>query len=87
VVEEMAKAKFEIGETEKHLIVVDWDWFMKHITIELDGEKVVDEFHYSPTAKKVQFDVGSSEKHRVEISAGEFSPIKVFVDSKAAQKT
>jgi hypothetical protein len=87
VVEEMAKEKFEIGETEKHLIVVDWDWFMKHITIELDGEKVVDEFHYSPMAKKVQLDVGSSEKHRVEISAGEFSPIKVFVDGKAAQKT
>jgi hypothetical protein len=82
----MAKAKFEIGEAEKHLIVVDWDWFMKHITIELDGEEMVNEFHYSPAAKKVQFDVGSFEKHRVEISTGKFSPIKVFVDGKTAQK-
>jgi hypothetical protein len=87
VAEEMTKAKFEIGETEKHLIIVDWDHFLKHITIELDGEKVADEFHYSPMAKKFQFDVESSEKHRAEISAGEFSPIKLVVDGKAAQKT
>jgi hypothetical protein len=53
----------------------------------LDGEKVADEFHYSPMAKKFQFDVESSEKHRAEISAGEFSPIKLVVDGKAAQKT
>jgi hypothetical protein len=59
---------------------------MKHITIELDGEKVVDELHYNPTAKKFQFDVGNSEKHHVEISVGPFSPIKLFVDGKEAQK-
>jgi hypothetical protein len=82
----MTKDKFEIGEAEKHLFVVDWDRFMKHITIELDGEKVVDEFHYTPTAKKFQFDVGSSEKHHVEITAGIFSH-KLVVDGKAAQKT
>ncbi len=83
----MTKDKFEIGEAEKHLFVVDWNRFMKHITIELDGEKVADEFHYTPTTKKFQFDVGSSEKHRVEISVGMFSPTKVVVDGKAAQKT
>ena len=57
VAEEMTKAKFKIGKTEKHLIVVDMDRFMKHITIELDGKMLANEFHYSPLAKKFQFDV------------------------------
>jgi hypothetical protein len=83
----MARAKFEIGETEKHRLVVNWSLFWKHITIELDGKKVVDKFHYSPLPEKFQFDAGSSEKHRVEISAGGFLPIIVSVDGKAAQKT
>ena len=85
----MVKAKFELGATEKHLIVVDRrvrNLFMKRVIVELDGEKVVDDYHYSLKAKIVQLDVGSSEKHHVEIIAAAFSPIKVFVDGKAAQK-
>jgi hypothetical protein len=36
VAEEMTKAKFEIGETEKHTIVVDNSILWKRIIIELD---------------------------------------------------
>lgn len=82
----MAKVMLEIGETEKHKIVVNWSLFMKHLTIELDGVRVIDEYHYSPLPKKYNLDVGSSEKPLVEISAGGFSPIKVSVDGKAFQK-
>jgi hypothetical protein len=32
-------------------------------------------------------EVGNSEKHHLEISAGPFSPIKLFVEGKEAQKT
>jgi hypothetical protein len=81
----MAKAMFEIGETEKHRFTVKWSLFMKHLTIELDDEKVTDEFHYSPAPKKYHFEVGNTEKHQVEISAGGFSAIKVFVDGKALE--
>ena len=81
----MAKAVFEIGEKEKHRFAVKWSLFMKHLTIELDGEKVTDEFHYSPVPKKYHFDVGNTEKHQVEISAGGFSAIKVFVDGKTLE--
>jgi hypothetical protein len=83
----MAKARFEIGEVEKHIIIVNWSLFMKHPTIELDGEKVTDEFHYSPAPKKFKLDVGSSEKHLVEISAGGFSSIRLSIDGKEVQKT
>lgn len=83
----MTKAKFEIGEIEKHLVIVDNSILWKRITIELDGEKVVNESHFSPKGKKFQFDVGSSEKHHVEISAGGFSHTELFVDGKAVQKS
>jgi len=81
----MGKTKFEIGDTEKHTIIVNNSLLMKHITIEIDGEKVADESNFSPMGKKFQFDVGSSEKHHVEISAGGFSTTKLIVDGKAVQ--
>ncbi len=83
----MSKAKFEIGDKEKHTIVVDNSIFWKRIIIEIDGEKVVNESHLTPTGKKFEFDVGSSEKHHVEISAGGFSHTEVLVDGKAVQET
>jgi hypothetical protein len=53
----------------------------------VDGEKVVNEANFQPLAKKFQLDVGNSEKHHLEISAGPFSPITLFVDGKETQKT
>ena len=83
----MAKAKFEIGETEKHTVIVNASALLKFIKIEVDGKKVVNEANFQPSAKKFQLDVGDSEKHYLEISAGPFSPITLFVDGKEAQKT
>ena len=83
----MTKAKFEIGETEKHTIIVNASALLKYIKIEVDGEKVVNEANFQPLAKKFQLDVGNSEKHHLEISAGQFSPIILFVDGKETQKT
>jgi len=83
----MTKAKFEIGENEKHTITVNASALLKQIKIEVDGKKVVNEANFQPLAKTFQLDVGSSEKHHLEISAGPSSPIKLFVDGKEAQKT
>jgi hypothetical protein len=82
----MAKETFEIGETEKHLILVNASIFWKRITIDVDGKTMVNEYSYSPAPKQYQFDLGTSEKHHVEISAGGFSSIKVVVDGKETQK-
>jgi hypothetical protein len=83
----MPKAKFEIGETEKHTISVNASVLLKYIKIEVDGKKVVNEANFQPYAKKFELDVGNSETHHLEISAGPFSPIKLFVDGKEAQAT
>ena len=45
----MTKAKFEIGETEKHAIIVNANSLPT--AIEMDGEKVVKESHFSSCQK------------------------------------
>ncbi len=88
----MGKSRFEVGEGEKHLLTVDWDTIMKRIHIELDDQKIADEFHYSPGAKKFTFDVGSSEVHKVEVRVGMMRwvfgrNISVLVDGRPAQSS
>ena len=83
----MTKVKFEIGENEKHTVTVNASALLKFIKIEVDGKKVVNEANFTPSAKKFELDVGNAEKHHLEISAGPFSPIKLFVDGKEAQKS
>ena len=87
-----AKSTFEVGEKEKHSLTVDWDRVMKRMRIELDGEKLADQYHYSPLAKNFSFDLGSSEVHKVEVSLGAFLPlnlrrIQVLVDGKTARSS
>jgi hypothetical protein len=83
----MSKTKFEIGETEKHLIIVDNSILWKRVIIVLDGEKVVNKSHFSPQGEKFEFEVGNSEKHHVVISAGGFSHTELFVDGKAVKQS
>jgi len=83
----MAKENFEIGDKEKHLLTVDVSIFWKKIKIELDDEKLVDKGHFTPGPEQFTFDVGTDEKHKVEVSAGGFSPTKVLVDGKEVEGT
>ena len=59
----MTKAKFEIGETEKHTIIVNVTPLLKYTTIEVNGEKVVNESHFSSLPKKFQVEVINTEKN------------------------
>ncbi len=83
----MTKAKFEIGENEKHTLTVERDYMMKKDIIELDGEKLTDEFTIWPGARKYSFDIGSSEVHKVQVTMGRFSAPKVLVDGKPARSS
>jgi hypothetical protein len=52
----MINAKFEIGENEKHTIIVNASALLKYIKIEVDGKKVVNEPHFSLLQKKFQLE-------------------------------
>jgi len=64
----MTKVKFEIGETEKHTIIVNASALLKYIKIEVDGEKVVNESHFSSLPKKFQVEVINTQKNYAALS-------------------
>ena len=59
----MTKAKFEIGENEKHTIIVNASALLKYIKIEVDGKKVVNESSFSSLPKKFQVEALNTEKN------------------------
>jgi hypothetical protein len=68
------------------VLVGDWDMVAKRMRVELDGQTIFSKGNFfSPVTRKFHLDVGTSETHKVEVSAGPFSPIKVLVDGKPAQ--
>lgn len=77
----MSKAKFEIGESEKHIININANPILKYIKIEVDGERVIDVPNFIPS-RKFDLEVGDAEKHKVEISIRALSPIRMLVDGK-----
>lgn len=77
----MVKGRFEVGESEKHIIAVNANPVFKYIRVEVDGERVINVANLTPS-RKLQLDVGNSEKHNVEIDIRAFSPIKLYVDGK-----
>ena len=77
-------AKYEMGEKEQHYLTIDWNAATKAMTVELDGKAILKKgFFFSPRNQKFHFDVGASEIHKVEVSAGLFSSIIVLVDGRA----
>lgn len=81
----MAKAKFEVGESEKHTIDVNANPFLKFIRIYIDGERVINVANFTPS-RDFQLDVGNSEMHQVEIKIRALTPIRLFVDGKEIQQ-
>ncbi len=64
----MTKAKFEIGETEKHTIIVNVNPLLKYTAIEVDGEKGVNKSYFSSLPKKFQVEVINAEKNYAALS-------------------
>jgi hypothetical protein len=81
----MAKAKFEVGENEKHVIDVNANIILKYIRIYVDGERVINVVNLTPS-RDFQLDVGNSEKHHVEIKIRALTPIRLLVDGNETQQ-
>ncbi len=81
----MVKAKFEIGEAEKHTVAVNANPFLKYIRIEVDGERVINVPNFQPS-REFELDVGDSERHHLEIHIRALTPVKLLVDGEEAQQ-
>ena len=79
----MPSERFEVGKSEKHFITVELDMISKRMKIEQDEVVVKNDLHtFSPLNQKFKLNIGSSEKHHVEITAGPFHQIELKVDGK-----
>lgn len=60
---------FEVGTDEKHTVVYTFDKFWGGLTITVDGNSIVDTVRFASLSlvKSWQFEVGSTEKHHVQI--------------------
>lgn len=81
----MSKARFEIGETEKHIIYVNANPVLKYIRVEVDGKRVVNVVNLQPS-RKIELDVGDLETHHLEIDIRALTPTKLFVDGNETQQ-
>lgn len=81
----MVKGKFEVGENEKHTVFVNANPILKYIRIEVDGVRVVNVANFQPS-RKLELDVGESEKHHLEVDIRAFTPVKLFVDGDEVQQ-
>lgn len=80
----MSKAKFEVGDDEKHTVSVNANPFLKYIRVEVDGKRVINVANFTPT-RKLELEVGESEKHHLEIDIRALTPIRLFVDGEEVQ--
>ena len=76
----MGSTEYVVREREKRRIKIDWSILSKHLKIERDGEVITDEWHLSPAATKVEFDLGETEPHHILILAGGLHPTEVRAD-------
>jgi hypothetical protein len=77
--------RFAVGDKERHTISVETSLLSKFITIEMDGQPLIRDWHPSPFAKTFHFNVGSTENHHVELRVGPFTVARVLVDDKPVQ--
>ncbi len=64
----MTKVKFEIGETEKHTIILNVNPLLKYTAIEMDGKKIINESHFLSLPKKFQVEVINTEKNYARLN-------------------
>ncbi|MCA1557342.1 MAG: hypothetical protein LC731_02245 [Acidobacteria bacterium] len=63
------KFHFEVGEYEKHLVIVNYDQMIGNLRISVDGHDVVNELRMFSLSlvKKYEFFVGVNERHAVRV--------------------
>lgn len=93
----LMQISFIVGEQEQHVVFFSWDQFWGRLTITVDGNSVVDTVRtYSVSrVKAYEFEVGSTERHRVRIEkhrAAMFAgfrpqPVFAYVDDMLVAQT
>jgi hypothetical protein len=79
------KAKFEIGDKEKHLIETDKSILWKTHKVKVDGKTVINDFRPSVTEITYDLEVGDVEKHQLQVTFAPFVAATLKVDGKSVE--
>ena len=67
---EIMKARFEIGENEKHIIEVSASLWTGQVKIVVDGQTMAKKCQVGSSDESYRFSIGEKEKHDVEVIIG-----------------
>ena len=81
----MPQAKFEVGESEKHEVLVQSSYWTGQIKIDVDGKRAIDSYTLG-FPKTLDLEIGENEKHQVKIEVSENNSFGFYIDGKLIRK-
>jgi hypothetical protein len=82
----MTKARYAIGENEKHEVFVQTNFWTAKLEVDVDGKRVVDTRNWG-VHTDFSFQVGENEKHEILIKMNFTNAFEIYVDGKFFGKT
>jgi hypothetical protein len=81
----MPQAKLEVGESEKHEVLVQSSYWTGQIKVDVDGKRAIDTYTLG-FPKTLDLEVGENEKHQVKIEVSENGAFGFYIDGKLIRK-
>ncbi len=81
----MPQAKFNVGESEKHEVLVQSSYWTGQIKVDVDGKRVIDSYTLG-FPKILDLEIGESEKHQIKIEVSENSAFGYYIDGQFVRK-
>ncbi|MCJ7770304.1 hypothetical protein MUP37_01870 [Candidatus Bathyarchaeota archaeon] len=81
----MPQAKFDVGESEKHEVLVQSSYLTGQIKVDVDGKRAIDSYTLG-FPKTLDLDIGENEKHQIKIEVSENNAFGFYIDGKLIRK-
>ncbi len=81
----MPQAKFNVGESEKHEILVQSSYWTGQVKVDVDKKRIIDSYTLG-FPKTLTFEVGENEKHEIKLDIYENNAFGYYIDDKFIRK-
>jgi hypothetical protein len=81
----MPQAKFDVGESEKHEVLVQSSYWTGQIKVDVDGKRAIDSYTLG-FPKTLDLDIGENERHQIKIEVSENNAFGFYIDGKLIRK-
>ena len=81
----MPQAKFDVGESEKHEVLVQSSYWTGQIKVDVDGKRAIDSYTLG-FPKTLDLDIGENEKHQIKIEVSENNQLDTLLNCTVLRK-